>query len=1083
MCDAQTATARTVGRVTDPTGAVIPGASVKVENVDTGVEQTVTTNAEGYYSVPFLNPGNYRVTVSSPGFQSVTRGGIRLVVDQEARLDFELRVGEVTETIDVTDSAPLLESETAVVGQVIDNKSVAEMPLNGRSAWHLSQLAGATIFIRGIGDASEIPVTSMAGSRTYTQGLFVDGGSVQKTGLSRAMAEMAPMVDALEEFKVITNNYAAEYGRSAGGVFTAVTKAGTNEFHGNVFEFFRNDAMDATHYFASTKPPLRYNQYGGTLGGPFVKNKAHFFIAYEGTNTTTGSPLIQTVPTPENRQGIFTGLTDNAGRPIQLYDPTTTRPDPDDPTRQIRDPFPNNVIPQSMFDPVSLNLIGFYPDPNQPGNQAGGRNYNVNQKPSRTQHHGTGRVDYTLSEKDKIFGRYMAQFNNRPQVSVIPEAAASGVGSNTRNVENLAHTVTGTWIHMFSPTTINDFKFSHLKQFRDIFHDSAGQDWPQKLGLQGVDPLVFPVFIPAGYMRLGTPNVFREQRGPMFQVSDSVTYMRSEHTIKAGFEFRWNGSTDEFRRRPSGQFNFGAAGTGLQSTPRTGNGFASLLLGFVTNGQVQDMPAITYRNQYYGMFVQDDWKVTPSLTLNLGLRYDIETPRTSPEDQSNAFDAEKIHPIAGMPGVVTFAGVNGVPRTLYNHDYNNIAPRFGFAWRPFGPGTVIRGGYGIFFGNRNDQGDAAAGAALGFATLEQEISPDAGQTPALLLRDGYPPYSAPGPEERTDAFGIGSPVEFFQRDRATPYSQQFNFGIQQRLSSVLLEAQYLGNLGRKLTGNHISMNQVRPELVGQPGSIQSRRPFPHFTNVTILNPLWGMSSYHALLIRAEKRYSNGLQFLGTYTFSKFIDNVDAIAGGDFGGTPGSGYQDFYNRQIDKALSPNDLTHNLTFNVIWDLPLGAGQRWVTSGPLSHIIGGWQLSVLSVIYSGPPYGVTTQTNTSETASAGPQRADILRDPALPSGQRSIDQWFDITAFAQPERFRFGNAARAVGRSPGSTNFDIGIMKNFYFRERFRIQFRGELFNAFNTPNFGNPGTTLDSPNFGVITSASAARVVQLGLKLYF
>ena len=656
----------------------------------------------------------------------------------------------------------------------------------------------------------------------------------------------------------------------------------------------------------------------------------------------------------------------------------------------------------------------------------------------------------------------MAQFNDKPQVSVFPEPAANSVGANTRNILNLAHTLTGTWIHMFSPTTINDFKFSHLKQFRDIYHSSEGGDWPNKLGIKGVDPMVFPVFGPTGYAGLGSANVFRTQRGPTFQIADSVTYMSGEHTVKAGFEFRWNGSTDIFRREPSGRFWFSAAGTGLQSTARTGNGFATMLLGFATQARVWDNPALTYRNQYYGGFVQDDWKVTPTLTLNVGLRWDLETGRTSPEDQSSGFDMNAIHPTAGRPGVVTFAGVNGAPRRLYENDPNNLAPRFGFAWKPFGTGTVIRGGYGIFFGNRNDIGDAASGAALGFSTNELVNSPDGGQTAALMLSDGFPPYSPPGPEDRTDAY-LGA-VDFFEYDRATPYSQQFNLGIQQQVKSVLVEAQYLGNLGRKLTANNVSMNQILPEMVGLPGSQQSRRPYPQFSALNIDAPLWGMSNYHALLLRAEKRYSQGLQFLATYTFSKFMDNADAIAGGDFGGTPGSGYQDFYNRGLDKSISPNDLTHNLTFNVIWDLPIGPGQRWVQSGPLSQIIGGWQLSVLSVIYSGPPFGVTTQTNTTEAQSAGPQRANILRDPTLPDSQRSLARWFDTEAFEQPERFQFGNAARSVGRSPGSTNFDMGIMKNFRFHERYRLQFRAELFNAFNTPNFGNPGTSLGSANFG-------------------
>ncbi|MEZ5396221.1 MAG: TonB-dependent receptor [Bryobacterales bacterium] len=1013
----QGGTAQLVGRVTDPSGAVIPGASVTLTNVGSGVAQTAQTGPQGYYRFPLLPPGNYEIAVQSEGFRRVAQTGIKLDVEQAATLDVELEVGQITETVQVTAAPPLLEGENATVGQVVENKSIVEMPLNGRSAWNLVQLAGATTFIKGIGDAGEIPVATVAGSRAFTQGLYIDGGSVQKSGLNRSMAELAPMVDAVEEFKVITNGYSAEFGRSAGGVFSAVTKSGTNEFHGNLFEFFRNDKMDARNFFSIDKPRLRYNQYGGTLGGPIIKDKTHFFIAYEGTRTSTGSVFVGTMPTPAMHEGDFSGIVDSQGRSLQLYDPLTTQPDPSDPTRQVRDPFANNQIPTSRFDPVAAKVATFYPGPNQAGNRAGANNFNVNVTPKRRQDHGTIKIDHQLTQKDRIFGRYIGQYNFRPQVSVFPNPDANSVGPSTRSIGNLAHTFAGGWTRTISPRVVNDLKISYLKQFRDLSHSSLGKDWPSQLGLTGVDELSFPRFRPAGYTSVGgTANVYRVQRGPTMMLSDSITYLTGRHQMKAGFEFRWNGTTDQFRVLPSGDFVHPQQGTGLQGVTASGNGYATFLTGFTANANIRDSPALTFRSQYYGFFVQDDWKITPKLTLNIGVRYDVETPRISPDNNSNGFDMQAINPVAHRPGVVTFAGVDGEPRRTYNFDKNNIAPRFGFAYRMFGGKTVLRGGYGIFFGNPDDQGQGAGPrAALGFATEQLITSPDQNQTPSMYLAQGYPAFTPPGPETRTAAFGVGSGVQFFERNRRTPYSQQFNLGIQQQIKGVLLEAQYLGNLGRKLTGNNININQPLPELVGQPGSIQSRRPFSQFTAVNLLSPNFGMSSYNALLLRAEKRYENGLQFLWTYTYSHMIDNVDAIAGGDFGGTPGSGYQNYYNRRLDYATSPLDIKHNVTFNVVYDLPWGPNRKWLTKGPASAILGGWQLSVLSTIFTGPVYGVTTQQNSCECGSTGPQRADILRDPTLEKSQRTVERWFDTDAFAQPERFTFGNASRSVGRAP--------------------------------------------------------------------
>jgi hypothetical protein len=495
---------------------------------------------------------------------------------------------------------------------------------------------------------------------------------------------------------------------------------------------------------------------------------------------------------------------------------------------------------------------------------------------------------------------------------------------------------------------------------------------------------------------------------------------------------------------------------------------------------VRESPGLRTRAHYLGGYIQDDWKLTPRFTLNIGTRYDIEPSPYSPDNSFNTIDGSAIHPTARVPGVVRFAGEGGTPTNLFDTDFNNLAPRFGFAWRPFGDDrTVVRGGYGVFIGNTNDIG-YGSDARLGFAIDLLLVSPDQNQTPAFLLKSGFPPYAQPGPEIRNPSFGLNTNITYYERARPTPYSQQFNFGVQRDFRGILVEAQYLGNLGRKLTATAASVNQVHPDRLAGAGSIQSRRPFPQFSDVVLSSPNWGASSYHGLALRVEKHYRNGLQFLANYTYSKFIDNVDHIANGDFGGTPGSGYQDFYNRRLDKALSPNDIRHLTHFNAIWDLPAGPGRRFLQRGALSQIIGGWQLSVLGTLNSGAPYGVTTQQNTCECFSSGPQRANLLKDPALPESQRSPQRWFDTGAFSQPARFAFGSAARSIGASPGNFNVDLGIMKNFRLAESARLQFRGEMFNAFNHTNFGIPGTSFGGPNFGSITSAAPARIVQFGLK---
>ncbi len=1070
------------GRVTDTSGAVVVTAQVIVLQKDTGTRITVTSNQDGYYTVTRLDPGRFELEINHPGFKPVLRSGIVLQVDEVARVDVTLQPGSVSERIVIEGAAPLVESETSDVGQVINNKSIVEMPLNGRSVWDLAKLAGGMVYVSAGGDAGEVPAVSIAGSRSYSQAYELDGGSVQKSGLARAQAELSPMVDAVAEFKIITNNYAAEYGRSAGGVFTAVTRSGTNQFHGNLFEFFRNEVMDARNFFALTRGPLRYNQFGGTLGGPIRKNKTHFFSALEKTSATRTSTVLLTVPTPAQRRGDFSTLVNIQNRAIPLYNPfSDTSGNVLNPNTANRLPFPNNIIPASLLDPVGVKLISYYPDPNVAGNIAGANNRNVNASSQRSQYHGTMKVDHIFGVKDRVFARYVAQNNDTPQASVYPEPAASGLGPVTRNIANLAQTYMASWVRTVTPTLLNDLKWSGTNQHRSIQHASIGGDWPAKLGLTGVGDEAFPRVAPAGYSVLGALQVFREQTNPYWQIQESVSHFRGNHTMKAGFEYRHNRTTDEFDTSPSGNFTVPIVGTGIPGNANTGNGAASLLIGYVSQAALIKSRDFRFHNYSMGMYFQDDWKVTPRLTLNLGIRYDVENGRIADDNMQSAFDMNKINPVAKVPGVITFAGVNGVPVTNYDTDKNNIAPRFGFAWRAFGNDrTVIRGGAGVFFSNPNDQG-FNQDSVLGFATNVLLVGANSDASSALFLKKGFTGNTPPTAADRNDGFGVNGPAEFFQRDRAVPYSMQFNLGIQQSMKSVLFSTQYLGNISHKLTANPLSLNQIPASRVRDAGTQQSRRPFPQFTDVTLEWPNLGSSTYHALLLKAEKRYHNGLQFLANYTFSKFIDNVDPIV--DFGGTPGVGYSDFYNRGLDKAISPNDIKHLLSFNAIYDLPWGPHRRWLQSGLVSKFLGGWQLSSLGVVRGGPVYGVSTQTNTCNCFSAGPQRPDLLRDPALQSSERDINRWFDLTAFAQPGPYLFGTAARSVGRAPGATTIDFGMNKNFQIAERYRVQFRSEFFNMFNHANFGIPGTTMNTSTFGTITTAADGRVVQLALKVYF
>jgi len=1081
---AQDQTGRITGRVTDPAGAVIAGAEVRAIEQDTGVSYKGVTGGTGVFVLPFLQPGRYRVEATHPGFKKYQRPGIVVGTSETIPLDIQLAIGGVTETVTVSEAAPLLESTTSDVGQLIEPRTVTDMPLLNRRALALVALNGATVWVSYGGEAK--PNFSLAGGRVQSQMFWLDGGTGQNMRMGVGQVDIDPPVEVIREFRIVQNTYAAEFGGSAGGLIVSTTKSGTNALHGSGFEYFRNDKLDARNFFADEKPPLRYHLFGGTVGGPIRKDKTHYFAGYEGTRRSTGLVDILTVPTLEQRRGDFSQTTNAAGALTRIFDPATNRVEGG---RNVRTQFPGNVIPQGRLDPVAVKLMEFYPLPNRaPSNRAGANNFVGNYSRGFRRDNITAKVDHAFSEKNRFYFRFL--YNRDPlSFTTVHPNPISGV-----NNESQRHQAVYLWVdtHTLSPNLITEGRFSLSAR---TFHNASpglGSNGPELLGLRGVPSGAFPRFAVAGMTTLGAGTHERIQL-PIRQQQfvNSWTYVRGNHVLKFGGELRRSTNVDILRPSISGDFSFATQPTALEGTGNTGFALASLLVGFPNSFSLRATEALDRYSYYLAGYLQDDWKIHPHLTLNLGLRWETDTPITDRNNRMNGLDMRAVNPVSGTPGVVRFAGLDGWPKNPYGTDWNNFGPRIGFAWQPWGrQKTVVRGGFGVYYAHPFDHGVPNL-ASLGFEKSASLSTPDNGVTAPFFLRDGAPAVNPSG-EPLTPGFGavaVGrnptTNVQFYQSERRTGYSQQFNLGVQRELGAgIVLDVTYLANLSRKLSLANMNINQIPPERVDaiRPAGVfrQGFRPFPQFNNVMLLQPTIGVTDYHAGVVKVEKRFAQGVSFLSTYTWSKNLGNVDHD-GGDLGDA--QQYSDYYNRRADKGPEALDIQHRLTWSSVYDLPFGSGRRWAKSGALSKIVGGWTFGAISTIQSGGPFTVTTQTNTTNVFSAGGQRANVLRNPNLSNSEKSLDRWFDTAAFEPPAAFTFGNAGRGLVRADGRVNFDFSMVKNFNLSESAFVQFRAELFNAFNHPDFGLPGHSLGGPGFGVISDATDARQMQFGLRIVF
>ena len=600
-----------------------------------------------------------------------------------------------------------------------------------------------------------------------------------------------------------------------------------------------------------------------------------------------------------------------------------------------------------------------------------------------------------------------------------------------------------------------------------------GDDLAAKIGLTGVSDAAFPAFTIPGYATLGNPAAVSRAQTPILdrQVLDALSWFRGKHAFKFGGEYR-AGANDEVRDRGSaGNFTISPLITGLPGVAGTGNALAGLLLGEVNAASVQVSDKIQSRAGYFASYVQDDWRLTSRLTLNLGLRWEVELPRRVAGNKMNSFDPLAINPVSGTPGIVTFAGVNGVPERAFRTDTNNFGPRVGFAWRlPGKRDTVIRGGAGVFYGPTvsNTIGDVAS---LGFSTSASYVAAQAEFQSSLLLRDGFPAVSRP---PLTAALGAVPPgtkpnttVAYFNPAQVAPVSYQYNLNLQREVASgLLVEAGYIGNVSHHLTANDLSIDQVAPQRMG-PGDAQSRRPFPQFSNVTWINPSIGNSTYHGGFVRAEKRLGGNVSFLAHYTFSKFLDDVESA--NEYGAT--GSYMDAYNRRLDKGRSGSDVPHHLVATLLYEVRRFRGNR-----ALNAAFGGWKVGLLETAQSGAPFTVITTANTTNAFPAGALRPDLLHDAALSSGQ-SITHWFDTSAYAAPAPYTFGNSPRSGLRGASLVTTDVTLEKSFHFTERWRFDLRGEFYNLLNHANFNIPGATLGAADFGVVTSARSGRQAQV------
>ena len=1111
----QQSTGTISGIVSDQQGAVIPGARVEVQNLQTNSVFATSSNESGFYVAPGMAVGDYEIAVESDGFRRSVRSGVTLQVGQNAEINVTLEIGQLTEVVEVVGEAPLVDTGGATIGEVIERKRVTDLPINGRGALALTLLTAGVISNAGptnsgFGDRGiQLSSISINGSPNSMNAQMLDGNNNILSYVGEVGVPIA--VDSVEEFKVQSGTMSSEFGYTAGGAINLVTRSGTNDIHGTAYEFLRNDALDARNAFARTRLPLRYNQYGASIGGPVIKNKTFGFFNWEEYRLGRSSPSIQTVPVPDFLAGRFENLRTARGDLVPLFDPDTTRPNPDG-GGLVRDPYPNNQVPQSKFDPAARNILPWYPAPNKtPANQyTFAQNYQqaITRRVNWSQWN--VKVDHRFSNKNSMFVRYTSARHQPSGENIFTDP---NVGRN-RNDDQTNRNVLFSNTHTFSPTLINNLRVGTSRQL--FLFETVGKymGYAQQIGLPDSVPAdQVPDINLRGYPRIGG-GALGKRSSLNWDIQNMVTKIAGNHTMKFGLNARDLYGGNRQGGALSGFYQFRNLTQNPQAPAGTGNDLAQFLTGDVSFAGIDRILGNSWHGFNWSAFVQDDWRVTSRLTFNLGLRWDFQQKPYERYNGQINFDPGCTEPGSGLQGCTVFAGLDGQPRTFMDEDYNDFGPRFGFAYDLTGKGrTVFRGGYGIYYASifyRHFTGDIN----LFSRTRTNYRTPTPGEK-AFQFSEGFPfpfdetPGSSAGPGAR-----LGQSASLREPDPTTPITQQWNASIQHQMGGFFFDLTYAGNKGNHFTAGGYDLNQIDPSVRYQlqqslfdrvpnpnqglvPGGLGGRtityeqylKPYSHYSSVTIRNPRLGNYLSHQVQFNVKRPLSDGLMFSFAFTGGKKISDSTHVPV-NFGlveQTNENGFQNgLYDRQAQKSIDPTDVAKRAVISLLYQLPFGRNG----SSALNKIIGGWQVNTIGVMQDGLPLVVRGASNLQANRPNSTGQSAKLSNP-------TAAEWFDTSAFVNPPDFTFGNVGRALPdvRAPGTVNFDLSMIKDTFIGERVNVQFRAEAFNFLNHVNLGGrgsaPNTTFRpgadglnaSATFGTITRARDARVIQFGLKIIF
>ena len=1114
----QTTSARLSGLVTDPSGAPIAGASVTLSNPSAGFRRQFTTSNAGQYSFPQLPPGNYELKIEAPGFAVAVKPNLGLQVGQDSSIDVSMTVGKVSETTTVQASAGQLETGDANVSSDVNSKLAVDLPLNQRNPFALVFLdssvnnSAQTQALNGPGSQGgvdqDVAFFNFGGGRFGSTEFLLDGswnGGADWDGII-----FVPTVDELAEDKIQTTTFSPQFGWSMGNVINAITKSGTSSLHGDAYEFLRNSDFDANNFFNNAhglpRPGFRRNQFGFTLGGPVYipgvyrqRNKTFFFTAFEGLRQQTPSTSISTVPTIAEIGGDFSALG------AALFNPFSTTFVNGVPTRTS---FQGNIIPPGLINPVSAKLLSYYPHPNLPGNT---NNFIYSAALPLTGTQYTVRIDHNITDTQQVYVRWSQKPNN-DKTENAPFLGLNNVGGPGLTTHNPRYNGTLGYTNTISPTLVLSINAGY-GHWQELALGQGNGFRPSTLGLPAsLDnflgaPGGFPQVSVAGYTALGSTADNAAIRASATANVD-LTKVLGAHSLTSGFQYVYLPLDNNSASVPS--FSFGTDFTSNPMNPQgTGNALASLLLGTANGGAIGLSAATAESKKYLGWYLNDEWKVTNKLTVSLGLRYEIQTAPTERYNRLTTWLPNQINPISSqvsltLPGAVGYVGVNGLSRGAYNTNYLNFAPRISVAYSP-SQKFVIRSGFGIFYVPIEP---LAAPIGPGYSPSTQYVGSLDGYTPVTTISNPFPNgFVLPTGATLGGLTDVGQGVTTTARNQPTPYITQWTFGLQYQVTpATVLEADYVGNHGVKLDGGNFQLDQLNPQYLSLGNTLLNQvpnpfyghvtvgalsspivsqatllRPYPQFAgNVSLYDSPWAASWYEALKLSAKHRFSDGLQFLVSYTWSKY---EDTSAGEQGWASHAQSPRNWYDTSLDKSLDENDIPNSLVLSYTYELPIGKGKKIQAPKYLNAVIGGWQISGISTFKSGFPLEISSDAPNT-TLFGGSARANIVGNPR-PVNQ-TINQWLNPAAFAYPAPFTFGNAPRTLGavRAPHYSNTDAALEKNFpLWNETSRLQFRAEFYNLFNQTNFYAPNSIVGNADFGVINAAFPGRSIQLALKLYW